>query len=477
VRLSLPDRSRREIITRRAGTISFALAPLLAALLVAPVAASDPVPLPASMAAVGDSITQAASTGGSLGVDAPHNSWSTGTSATVNSHAQRLIAAGAPMGAVLNLSVSGAKVADLPAQMAAAAAHAPDYLTVLIGGNDVCTPTEGAMTSVPDFHAHFAAAMAALRSQGGANTRVYVVSIPRVMGLWELFHGNWWARVVWSAGNVCQSLLANPTSTLQADVDRRARVDRRNREFNDVLAAVCAADALCRWDGYAVFNTPFVASDVSGDYFHPSVNGQAKLAAVTWAAGYAWAVPNRPPVASFAASCSGLACTLTSTSTDADGTITGVSWDYGGAGTVTTAGYAYAAAGTYSVTLTVTDDDGASASATQTVTVSEPPTRMRVSNLTSSTSRTSSSWRATVTITVLRDDGVALSGARVSATWSRGAADTCTTGTDGRCSVTSDSFSRRSVSSVTMTVSGVTHTTLIWDQAASVRSITVQRPA
>jgi hypothetical protein len=34
-----------------------------------------------------------------------------------------------------------------------------------------------------------------------------------------------------------------------------------------------------------VFNTPFVRSDVSTrDYFHPSVAGQSKLAAITWAA-------------------------------------------------------------------------------------------------------------------------------------------------------------------------------------------------
>jgi hypothetical protein len=43
------------------------------------------------MAAVGDSITQAASSGGGLGTDYPQNSWSTGTNGSVNSHYMRLL--------------------------------------------------------------------------------------------------------------------------------------------------------------------------------------------------------------------------------------------------------------------------------------------------------------------------------------------------------------------------------------------------
>ena len=57
------------------------------------------LPFPASMAAVGDSITQAASSAGALGTDAPQNSWSTGTSASVNSHFLRLLALNAAAGA------------------------------------------------------------------------------------------------------------------------------------------------------------------------------------------------------------------------------------------------------------------------------------------------------------------------------------------------------------------------------------------
>jgi PKD repeat protein/lysophospholipase L1-like esterase len=545
-------------------SLIFALTPVL---VTAPVLAAGPaLPLPDTMAAVGDSITQAASTAGSLGADAPQNSWATGTSATVNSHYLRLLAAGAPIGAQNhNRSVSGAKMGGLQAQMATLSDLDPDYLTVLIGGNDVCTPTEAQMTSVADFRAGFQAAMATLRAVS-PETHVYVVSIPRVMGLYELFRNNFWARFIWSLGGVCQSLLANPTSTNQADVDRRARVDQRNRDFNAVLAEVCASAAAqpCLWDGGAAFSTAFASSDVSGDYFHPSVAGQAKLAAVSWANGYTWIAapppnqlpsasftssctglscsftntstdadgtmthawsfgdgtgstavspshtytaggtytvtltvtdddlatdsaaasftlteppPNQAPVASFTPSCAGLACTFTNTSTDADGTMTHA-WSFGdGTGsTAVSPSKTYGAGGTYTVGLTVTDDDGAVSATSQSVTVSAPT--MRIQGLTASaTNINSKSWRATVTITVRDGAGAAVPSAVVSGSWTAGAPDTCTTGSAGTCTATSDNLNRRNLPSVTFNVTGVTRAGYTYTPTANVvSSIVVQRP-
>ncbi len=85
--------------------------------------------------------------------------------------------------------------------------------------------------------------------------------------------------------------------------------------------------------------------------------------------------PNAPPTASFAVSCSLLACTFTDQSTDVDGTVAARSWSFGDSANSTTQSpsYTYAAGGTYTVTLTVTDDDGASASTSKTVTVSSSP--------------------------------------------------------------------------------------------------------
>ncbi len=245
-------------MTRRIATSAILAALLLSGLLPSAVAADPVVPLPATMAAVGDSSTQAASTGGTLGADAPQNSWSTGTSGTVNSHYLRLLALSAPInGANHNRSVSGAKMAGLNAQMENVGGLQPDYLTVLIGGADLCTGTVAEMTSVTDFRAQFLTAMTTLTA-GSPDTDVYLVSIPDAYQLWNLFKGDFLARFIWSAGNICQSLLANPTSTQAVDVQRRAAVRQRNIDYNTQLAEVCAVFAShCRFDNNAVFNTQF----------------------------------------------------------------------------------------------------------------------------------------------------------------------------------------------------------------------------
>jgi lysophospholipase L1-like esterase len=333
---------------------SLILGVLLAAALSMPAAAADP-PLPDSMAAVGDSISQAASSAGSLGADAPQNAWSTGTSGTVNSHYLRLVAAGAPIsGQNHNRSVSGAKMGDLAGQMQTVVSLAPDYVTVLMGGNDLCTDTVSQMTDTQVFRDQFAAAMSTL-TVGSPTTSVYVVSIPNVHQLWNLFKGNWWARLVWSSAGICQSLLANPTSTQQADVDRREAVRQRNIAYNAALAEVCAQYANCRFDGNAVFNTTFTTGDVSGDYFHPSVAGQAKLAAVSWAAGFTWAPAAPSPMwvtglsGSATASKGAWTATATATVATASGPVSGVSvtmrWSTGA-----TASCVTSTAGTCSVT-------------------------------------------------------------------------------------------------------------------------------
>ena len=57
----------------------------------------------------------------------------------------------------------------------------------------------------------------------------------------------------------------------------------REQAFNQVLADVCSQYALCRFDDRAVFNYQFTTGQVSTlDYFHPSLSGQATLAAITW---------------------------------------------------------------------------------------------------------------------------------------------------------------------------------------------------
>jgi lysophospholipase L1-like esterase len=260
-----------------------------AAVALAAAPAATAVPPPSSMAATGDSITRAFNTGSIPLLDAPANSWATGTNATVNSHYRRLLALNpAITGRAYNLAVTGADMADFAGQAQLAVARGVQYVTVLLGANDVCASSESAMTPTATFAAQFEAGMQTLVT-GLPGASIYVLSVPDVHRLWEVHRFTLAAWLVWDAADICQSLLANPWSYSSADVARRARVRQRNIEYNARLAEICARYLTCRFDGNAIFNTAFSRSDVSTrDYFHPSLAGQAKLAAVSWAAGYAW---------------------------------------------------------------------------------------------------------------------------------------------------------------------------------------------
>jgi hypothetical protein len=111
--------------------------------------------------------------------------------------------------------------------------------------------------------------------------------VPNIYHLWELYHDDLAAQAAWFTFGVCQTMLANPTSTAQADVDRRARVLQRIVDYNTALAEECGAVRQCLFDGNAAFRANFTKDDVLHlDYFHPSISGQAKFADGTWAVGY-----------------------------------------------------------------------------------------------------------------------------------------------------------------------------------------------
>jgi lysophospholipase L1-like esterase len=242
---------------------------------------------PSSMASTGDSITRAFNTCSFPFIDCPSNSWSTGTSSTVNSHYVRIRAKNAAIiGHSFNDAKTGAKMAGLNAQVTTAVSQHVDYVTILMGANDVCTSSEATMTPVATLRAQLDQALVTL-STGLPDARIFVSSIPDIYRLWSILHNNFAAALTWSSFGICQSMLARPMSTAQADVDRRARVRQRNIDDNAAIAAVCARYVHCRYDKGAAFGIQFVPSDVSTrDYFHPSVAGQAKAASVSWAATF-----------------------------------------------------------------------------------------------------------------------------------------------------------------------------------------------
>ncbi len=240
---------------------------------------------PDSMASLGDSITRAANPEPALLGDQPQYSWSTGDNSEVQSLYYRILQQNSAIsGNNYNDAVSGARMTDLNGQAQTAVGQGVEYVTILMGANDVCTSSEATMTPVETFRSQFQQGLDTL-TLGLPDARIFLATIPDIYNLWFILKDNASARFMWSTFSICQSLLANPTSTSQTDVERRDRVRQRNIDFNTQLGEVCAQYTACLFDYNAGFETQFEPAHVSTlDYFHPSIQGQTLAASVSWGA-------------------------------------------------------------------------------------------------------------------------------------------------------------------------------------------------
>ncbi|TPQ15421.1 SGNH/GDSL hydrolase family protein [Streptomyces sporangiiformans] len=237
---------------------------------------------PRSLAAVGDSITRGFDACSVL-ADCPESSWATGSDAQVNSLAVRLLGKAGAARRSWNYAVSGSRMADLPGQMAQAATRKPELVTVMAGANDACRASVSAMTSVSDFRAQFEDAMTTLR-EALPKTQVYVSSVPDLKRLWSQGRTNELGKQIWKLG-ICPSMLADADALDSAATLRRDTVQDRVEAYNEVLEEVCKKDLRCRFDGGAVFDFRFGTAQLSPwDWFHPSKNGQARLAEMAYRA-------------------------------------------------------------------------------------------------------------------------------------------------------------------------------------------------
>lgn len=319
----------------------------------APAPTSTParVGKPTSMAALGDSITQATGTG-ALSQENPKNSWATGWE--VNSVRARL---GISTADARNLSANGARMGHADEQVingrdGVSLAATTQYVTIALGGNDLCQDSVAEMTSTAAYQSQLREALAAIKARA-PGALVYVMSVPDIYNLWYIrgapqhptlhpepessqaagYNG---ARFYWGQSFFpCKSLLSNPDSWAPADQARRGAVRQRTIDYNAALRAECGQWLRCRYDGDWLFNLtsnratppngplkpvnqrPFTDLDISrnegfwafscpvqgltaggcGDHFHPSKAGQDKVADAAVLSSYQWADATAPTTA------------------------------------------------------------------------------------------------------------------------------------------------------------------------------------
>ncbi|MFF3684521.1 SGNH/GDSL hydrolase family protein [Streptomyces sp. NPDC002187] len=235
---------------------------------------------PNSLAAVGDSITRGFDAC-MVFADCPEVSWATGTDNTVRSLALRLLGERAVTTHSWNFARSGAHVAELPEQMTRAAAKKPELVTVMVGANDACADTVDRMTPVDDFRASFVTSLARLR-RGAPKAHVYVSSVPDLKRLWSTGRSDPLGSQIWRLG-ICATMLGDANDLSTTAQERRESVHQRVMAYNKVLKDVCGKDLRCRYDGGAVFNYRFEGEQLSRwDWFHPSRDGQQRLAEIAY---------------------------------------------------------------------------------------------------------------------------------------------------------------------------------------------------
>jgi lysophospholipase L1-like esterase len=253
------------------------------ALAAAVLTACTPAP-PQVIASTGDSIPRGFDACGLLS-DCTAVSYATGNAPSSDSLYRRLLAQSPGLaGHSYNNAEVGARASDLIPQMAAAVWQKADVATVLIGANDACTNTVGAMTPVDQFQGSIRTALRIFFDARPGAT-VVMSSIPNLYRVWQVAHTNPRAQLIWKLAEVCPSMLANPTSTARGDSLRRVLVQLQIDKYNQSLATVCHQFANCRWDNGALARYPFRIDQLSRyDYFHPNAGAHRVLSNLVWQA-------------------------------------------------------------------------------------------------------------------------------------------------------------------------------------------------
>ncbi len=235
--------------------------------------------LPNSIGVLGDSISRATladDTIRGITFGQPQHVWSTGDDSRdgFESHYERILADNpAIQGNNRNFADSGAKMDDMPGQAMDAVNAGVEYITLQIGGNDLCRDEASSMTSVARWETDFRTTVDILQA-GLPDSTILVTETVRPVTLFEAAEGDFWCEIKWWVFGFCDSALRNGSS-------ERAQVDARGIEYNNVLRNVCAEKGVPFNDD--VYETPFRKTDVSNvDCFHPAISGHAMLSEGTY---------------------------------------------------------------------------------------------------------------------------------------------------------------------------------------------------
>ncbi len=219
-------------------------------------------------------------------------SWTTGLDSgdVIKSHAYRLKKMRGSL-KVYNAAVSGSEAKDvLDKQLDKVLSWsrkelgqgAPDYVTVMIGPNDICDPKISGMTPTADYQNRVSQVVGTLLA-AEKKTRILISSIPNIEPLRRTAKN---ARAFIGDDFRCEDLWKKidlcPNLTLDDDKDHRRQIAQRVVEYNESLKKITSDYARIYGDrvryGSSVYDYRFTTDDLSVDCFHPNPRSQNVIA-------------------------------------------------------------------------------------------------------------------------------------------------------------------------------------------------------
>lgn len=235
---------------------------------------------PYIIGSIGDSITTGLNSthwGENKGIN-----WSTGTKQKelLMSHYHRLTDLVERNVVSVNVARSGAVSRGIIRQAQDLSERHPDYVTILIGGNDVCSWSHDYDNELLQYERNVKQSIEILLASN-EDVKILLIPIPDMHHLWKVGHDNG-CQLRWDLFGMCNALLhSNRTD------EERLAFKRRVEKANDTLQVIANNyEENVRFD-HSIADYKFQWSEVSPhDCFHPSLKGHKLISQMTWESGW-----------------------------------------------------------------------------------------------------------------------------------------------------------------------------------------------
>ena len=231
------------------------------------------------MISMGDSVTAGFNTRWPGDFNNARYNWSTGGSKRVNSHFDKLKKIISKKVKAINVARSRSTSHELALQWRSIETPTIDYLTLLIGANDVCDWTSEYVKEAERFRSNVQYIIDKAIDVN-AEVRIVLSAIPNMYHLYEQGRNSCGRR--WDYFEACPSLLSSKRNNAQ-----RLAFRERLLAANDIMKELAFHyEKNVKFVG-EVFDYKFSIDHLSRiDCFHPSILGQNELARITWENGW-----------------------------------------------------------------------------------------------------------------------------------------------------------------------------------------------